>query len=83
MKRRLEAVEMLFYTRMLKMTWTERLTQRGILMKNRNKKTFIHTIRKGKLTFLGYIMRKESLKKIDTVIDGKRNREKHLPNVLV
>ncbi|GFR73502.1 UDP-glucuronosyltransferase 2A1-like [Elysia marginata] len=58
---KLEATEMWFLRRMLRISWTEKKSN--------------ETIRKRQATFLGHVMRREKLEHL-IKLDGKRGREK-------
>src|ERR1041385_1911783 len=72
----LEATELWFYRRMLRIAWTEHASNVNVLRKAKAKRELVINIRKRQLKFLGHIMRKEDLEEIIVTgkIDGKRSR---------
>lgn len=76
MKKKVEATEMWFYRRMLRIPWTDRKTNGDVLKEADTKRMLINKIRKRQANFFGHFMRKESLEhRITTAkIDGKRSR---------
>ena len=75
-ERRLEAAEMWFLRRILKISWKERKTNKEILTMADCKRTLIKTIRERQMKFFGHINRKNGLEKLMLCgkIDGKKNR---------
>ncbi|XP_069972232.1 uncharacterized protein [Penaeus vannamei] len=59
MEKRLEATEMWFFRRMLRISWTDHVTNQEILQRVGRKKTLMMTLRRRQLEFLGHAMRKE------------------------
>ena len=76
MRKRLEAVEMWFYRRMLRLSWTEHTTNEEVLTRANAKRSLINIIRERQLKFLGHVMRKEGLENLVLTgfIEGKRSR---------
>lgn len=76
MKKKVEATEMWFYRRMLRISWTDRKTNVEVLKEADTKRLLINKIRKRQAQFFGHFMRKESLEhRVTTAkIDGKRSR---------
>ncbi|MCH9665805.1 MAG: hypothetical protein K0U41_08180 [Gammaproteobacteria bacterium] len=76
MKQKLEAVEMWFYRRMLRISWTDHATNEEVLRRAGTKRKLINKIRKRQLQFLGHIMRKGKLENLSLTgkIEGKRSR---------
>ena len=56
-KKNLEAAEMWFYRRMLRISWKEKRTNESILEETNQERSLIKTIRKRQLKFLGHICR--------------------------
>ena len=75
-ERILEAAEMWFLRRILKISWKERKTNKEILTMAGCKRTLIKTIRERQMKFFGHINRKNGLEKLMLCgkIDGKKNR---------
>ena len=57
MRKRLEAAEMWFYRRMMRIPWTARITNEEVLERVGVGRSLIGTIRKRQLSFLGHILR--------------------------
>ena len=74
--KKLEATEMLFYRRIMRISWTDHLTNEEVLRKAKTERSLIKTIRKRQLQFLGHIMRKERLENLMLTgyTDGKRDK---------
>lgn len=70
MKKRTEAIEMWFYRRMLRMPWTEHMSNKELLKTIETKWTPILNIRKRQLKFLWRIMKKRELEKLDNYRTG-------------
>ncbi|GFS05260.1 RNA-directed DNA polymerase from mobile element jockey [Elysia marginata] len=67
-KKKLEAVEMWFLRRMLKIPWTAKKTNERVLQEPQSKRSLLDKIRKRQATFFGHIMRQEKLENL--VITG-------------
>ena len=78
MKRRLEAIEMWFYRRMLRISWTQHVSNYEGLRRMQTRRKLKLDIRKRQLKFLGHIMRKEGLENLILTgrIEGGRDRGK-------
>lgn len=76
MKAKLEAAEIWFYRRMLKIGWTEKKTNIEVMQKAGVKRNLLSTIVARQMEFFGHVMRREGLEKIVTTgkIEGKRDR---------
>ena len=76
MRSKLEAAEMWFYRRMLKIPWTDHVTNEEVLKKIGTKRKLLTSVRKRLLEFLGHVMRKESLENLTLTghIEGKKSR---------
>jgi ribosomal 50S subunit-associated protein YjgA (DUF615 family) len=76
LEKRIEAAEMWFFRRILRISWTEKITNKEVLEKAGTKRSLISTIRKRQLEFLGHVMRKEGLENLSVTgkICGKRSR---------
>ncbi|GFR71836.1 endonuclease-reverse transcriptase [Elysia marginata] len=75
---KLEATEMWFLRRMLRISWTEKKSNETVLIEANSRRSLIKTIRKRQATFLGHVMRREKLEHLITTgkLDGKRGRGK-------
>ncbi|MGX9987587.1 reverse transcriptase domain-containing protein [Soonwooa purpurea] len=78
MRRRLEATEMWFYRRMLRISWTQHVSNYEVLRRMQTKRRLMLDIRKRQLKFLGHVMRKEGLENLILTgrIEGGRDRGK-------
>ena len=72
----LEAVEMWFFRRMLRISWKEKRTNESILEETNQERTLINTIRKRQLKFLGHICRHKGLEFLSLTgkIEGTRSK---------
>ena len=70
-EKKIEAVEMWCYRRMLKLSWTQRKTNKEVLEMASAERNMITTIRSRQMRFLGHIMRRGELE--DLSITGKLN----------
>ena len=69
MENRLQAAELWFYRRMLRLRWTDRVTNVEVLRRIGQSTLLLKTIRQQQLKFLCHIMRKDGLEK--TILTGK------------
>ena len=76
MEKKLEAMEMWCYRRMLRLSWTKKVTNEEVLKRIREGRTLMKRIRKRQLEFLGHVMRKEKLENLTVTgkIEGTRSR---------
>ena len=76
MEKRLQSVEMWFYRRMLRISWTDRMSNSDVLSKADTERTLVKGIRRQQLQFLGHVLRKQELEDIALTgkIEGKRAR---------
>ena len=71
-QRRLEAVEMWFLIRMLRIPWTGKKTN-SVLKEAETNRSLVQKIRKKQATFFGHVMRREGLEHFLTT--GKIDRK--------
>ena len=73
---RIEAFEMWIWRRMEKISWTEHKTNEEVLKQVEEKREMINTIRKRQKTWMGHIMRGDSLLReiMEGQLKGKRTR---------
>ena len=69
LRRRLEATEMWFLRRMLRIPWTDHITNEEVLRRAKCQRKLILNIRRRQLLFLGHVIRKEELEEL--VLSGK------------
>ena len=76
MQRKIEASEMWFYRRMLRISWTQHISNNDVLCRAGTRRTILHTIRDRQARFFGHIMRKGQMENIVITgkLDGKRSR---------
>ena len=75
-KKNLEAAEMWFYRKMLRISWKEKRTNESILEETNQERSLIKTTRKRQLKFLGHICRHKGLEFLSLTgkIEGTRSR---------
>ena len=75
-RKKLEAVEMWCYRRMMRMSWVKRISNEQILEMVGMERSLVMTIRKRQLRFVGHVERKGGLEKLalEGKIKGKRQR---------
>ena len=76
MEKKLEAMEMWCWRRMLRVSWTERRTNVNILEAIGSRRELVPLLRKRQMTFLGHIMRANGLENLAITgrISGSRGR---------
>ena len=76
MQKRLEATEMWFLRRMLKIPWTERISNERVLTIANVKRKLLQTIKKRKMSFLGHVMRRKRIENLLLTgkVEGKKAR---------
>ena len=76
LKRKLEATEMWFYRRMLRISWVDRITNVEVLRRMNTQRLLLANIRKRQLNFLGHILRAEKIEHLCITgrIEGRRGR---------
>ncbi|GFN99673.1 serine/threonine-protein phosphatase 6 regulatory ankyrin repeat subunit b [Plakobranchus ocellatus] len=77
-QKKLEATEMWFLRRMLRISWTAKKTNDTVLEEAHTTRLLISKIRKRQATFFGHVMRREKLENLVTtgILEGKRSRGK-------
>ena len=75
-KKRIEAAEMWFYRRMMRIPWTARKTNQEVLNLANTTRELLHKIRKRQLNFLGHIIRRQSIEHLALTgrVEGRRAR---------
>ena len=68
---KIEAAEMWFFRRLLRVKWTERRKNDSILAELKTTKTLLSLIQKRKLTYLGHALRNKNTDLMKTVVQGK------------
>ena len=88
MKNKINAAEMWFYTRMLKIPWTARVTNEEVLRRVNQERSLLRTIRNRQMEFLGHVIRREKIEHLclTGMIEGRRargrQRKKFLDSIL-
>ena len=74
--KKLEATEMWFIRRMLRISWMEKRSNESVLKEANLERTLLKTIRQRQLQFLGHIYRNRGLEHLAITgkIEGKRSR---------
>lgn len=75
--KKLEAFEMWLYRRMLRVPWTDKVSNQEILQRMRKDREVLNTVKRRKLQYLGHVMRNESRYQLlqcilQGKVDGKR-----------
>ena len=75
-KGKLEAVEMWFYRRMLRVSWRDRVTNEEVLRRVGQQRTLLAELRKRQMNFLGHVLRNEKVEHLclTGMIEGRRAR---------
>ena len=75
-QRRLESCEMWFLRRMMRIQWTDKVSNEDVLSRAQVKRKLMNEIRVRQLNFLGHIIRKDGLENLAVTgkIEGKRSR---------
>ena len=75
-QQRLEAFEIWTLGRMLRISWTRRITNEEVIRIAGIKRSLIETVKKRKLFFFGHVMRHDSLQRVllEGMVEGKRGR---------
>ena len=76
MQQRLEAVEMWFLRRMMKISWTDHVSNVDVLEKAKSSRSLLRTIATRQIRFLGHTLRKNALETVALTgaIEGRRAR---------
>ena len=75
-RKKLEATEMWFLRRILKISWLEKKSNQEVLEMSGQERSLIKTIRKRQMKFVGHIYRKREIEHLSMTgrIDGRRSR---------
>ena len=76
MRKRLEAVEMWFYRRMMRIPWTARMTNQEVLQRMGVTRELMTVVRKRQLGFLGHMLRRRGMERncLLGMVEGGRAR---------
>lgn len=69
--KKLEAVEMWIYRRILKIPWTDHITNVEVMQRIGKEKEVVFTVKKRKLEYLGHIMRHDKYRLLQLIVQGK------------
>ena len=70
-EKKIEAAELWFYRRLLRVSWTERRTNESILQELGLYRTLLATINERKLKYVGHVLRDNKVQLMKTVLQGK------------
>ena len=75
-QKKLEAIEMWFLRRVLKISWTEKRSNQEVLAMANTKRSLINTIRKRQMKFMGHVYRNGGLEHLGMTgkVEGRRDR---------
>ena len=75
-KKKLEATEMWFFRRILKISWKEKRTNQEVLEMTKMKRSLLNTIRKRQMKFFGHTYRAKGIEHLSATgkIEGKKSR---------
>ena len=78
LRKRLESCEIWFLSRMMRIPWTDKLTNEEVLQRAGVSRKLIGEIRTRQMRFLGHVIRKDGLENLALTgkIEGKRGRGK-------
>ena len=84
MVKKIEATEMWFYRRMLRVPWTARKTNKEILEEADAQRGLMNKIRKRQTCFIGHVIRMEGLEHLATTgkLDGRRARGRQREKIM-
>lgn len=68
---KLESFEMWTYRRLLKIPWTDRVTNEEVLRQMRKERELLTIVKKRKVGYFGHIMRNSQYKLLQLIIEGK------------
>ena len=74
MKKQLEVAEMWFLRRMMKMSWTKKMTNENVLRRAQTERQLMKQVVKRHCRFLGHVLRKRGTKY--QVVTGKVERKR-------
>jgi hypothetical protein len=69
--RKLEAFEMWVYRRILRISWTEHVTNTEVIQRIGKEKEIVNTIKQRKLEYLGHILRHDKYRLLQLIVQGK------------
>ena len=83
MQKQIEAAELWFYRRMMKIPWTKRITNEEVLQLVNKNRRMMTTIRR-QLQFMGHVTTEDGLEKlrIEGKVDGKKGRGRPRQNYM-
>ena len=71
LERRLEAFEMWLYRRMLRISWTEKVSNAEVLIRMRKGVEVLYDIKRRKLEYFGHVIRNKKYRLLQLVMEGK------------
>ncbi|GFN76223.1 endonuclease-reverse transcriptase [Plakobranchus ocellatus] len=83
-QKKIEAAEMWFFRRMLRVPWTARKTNEEVLKETESTRSLMNRIRRRQAKFVGHIMRREGLENFVTTgrMEGKKSRGRQREKML-
>ncbi|GFN79417.1 RNA-directed DNA polymerase from mobile element jockey [Plakobranchus ocellatus] len=83
-QKKIEAAEMWFFRRMLRVPWTARKTNEEVLKETESTRSLMNRIRRRQAKFVGHIMRREGLENLVTTgrMEGKKSRGRQREKML-
>ena len=85
MEKKIMAAEMWFLRRMMRIKWTDRITNKEVLRRAHTERDLINTIINKQIRFLGHVIRKDTIEALVLMgkIEGKRGRGRPRLNFMV
>ena len=74
--KRIEAAEMWFYRRLLRVTWTDKRTNESVLEELGATRNLLKTMNQRKLRYAGHALRNQKTDLMSTVLQGKLNAKR-------
>lgn len=71
LEKKINAFEMYIYRRILRISWTQRITNEEVLNRMRKQRELMLTIKERKTRYIGHIMRGEKYELLRMIIEGK------------
>ncbi|GFN78636.1 endonuclease-reverse transcriptase [Plakobranchus ocellatus] len=83
-QKKIEAAEMWFFRRMLRVPWTARKTNEEVLKETESTRSLMNRVRRRQAKFVGHIMRREGLENLVTTgrMEGKKSRGRQREKML-
>ena len=88
LKSKINAAELWFYRRILRLSWTDRVSNEEVLRRVDQQRSLLKIIRRRQMEFLGHVIRREKLEHLSLtgMIEGRRvrgrQRKKFLDSIM-